>query len=55
MYSWHFVANPYRALPLVALVVFLVFFSGVFVWAYWPRRRFDDAARLPLAEDGHEL
>jgi len=55
MYQWLYQGNPYGAYPLFALIVFLVFFSSVFVWAYWPRgaARFDDAAALPL-EDGDE-
>jgi cbb3-type cytochrome oxidase subunit 3 len=53
MYQWLYQGNPYGAFPLFALIVFLVFFMGVFVWAYWPRgaARFDRAAALPL-EDG---
>jgi cbb3-type cytochrome oxidase subunit 3 len=56
MYQFLYQDNPYRAYPLFALCVFLVFFIGVFVWAYWPRgaARFDQRAALPLEEDGHE-
>jgi cbb3-type cytochrome oxidase subunit 3 len=55
MYQWLYQDNPYRAFPLIALVVFLVFFAGTFVWAYWPRgaRRFDAASALPLGDDDH--
>lgn len=56
MYHWLYQDNPYRAYPLFALGVFLVFFVGVFVWAYWPRRAsvLDERAQLALVEDGHE-
>lgn len=56
MYQWFYQDNPYRLYPLAALVVFLVFFVGTFVWAYWPRglNPFEESAGLPLAEDGHE-
>jgi cbb3-type cytochrome oxidase subunit 3 len=55
MYQWLYANSPYRAYPVFALVVFFVFFIGVFVWAYWPRRdRLDDRARMPLSEDVNE-
>ncbi len=55
MYQWLYSDNPYRAYPLFALGVFLIFFVGVFVGAYWPRgaTRFEGTAMLPL-EDGNE-
>ncbi len=53
MYQWLYQDNPYRAYPLFALGVFLVFFVGVFVWAYWPWRAvsLQERAALPL-DDG---
>jgi cytochrome c oxidase cbb3-type subunit 4 len=35
------------------LIYFLVMFAGVLVYALWPgnKKKFDDAARLPLKED----
>lgn len=35
------------------LVYFVVMFVGVLVYALWPgnKRKFEDAARLPLKED----
>ncbi len=56
MYQWLYANNPYRDYPLFALIVFFTFFVGVFVWAYWPRRRpVDERAFIPLAEDANEL
>jgi cbb3-type cytochrome oxidase subunit 3 len=53
MYQWLYANSPYRAYPLFALIVFLTFFVGVFVWAYWPWRKqsLDERARLVLLED----
>lgn len=35
------------------LIYFLILFVGVLVYVFWPgnKRRFEDAARLPLKED----
>ena len=35
------------------LLYFVLIFAGVLVYALWPanRRRFDDAANIPLRED----
>jgi len=35
------------------LIYFIVLFAGVLVYALWPgnKKKFDDAARLPLKED----
>ena len=35
------------------LVYFLVLFAGVLVYALWPssRKKFEDAAQIPLKED----
>lgn len=35
------------------LVYFMLMFLGVLVYALWPgnRKKFDDAARIPLKED----
>jgi cbb3-type cytochrome oxidase subunit 3 len=54
MYQWLYSDNPYRGYPLFALAIFLTFFVGVFVWAYWPRgaRRFDSRAALPFDSGG---
>ena len=37
----------------VGLILFMVLFAVVLVYALWPanRRKFDDAARIPLKED----
>lgn len=39
----------------IATAVLLLLFLGVCVWAFSPRRKrdFDEAARLPLADDSH--
>ncbi|HAH11056.1 MAG TPA: CcoQ/FixQ family Cbb3-type cytochrome c oxidase assembly chaperone [Alphaproteobacteria bacterium] len=36
------------------LLYFFALFAGVVIYAYWPRNRakFDDAAQIPLREDG---
>lgn len=38
---------------IVALILFLALFVGVIVYVFWPgnRKKFDDAARLPLDDD----
>jgi cbb3-type cytochrome oxidase subunit 3 len=38
------------------MIVFMTFFVGVFVWAYWPRRRrsLDERAFIPLAEEDRD-
>ena len=47
----------YKALAEFAqtygLVYFVIVFSIVVVWAMWPsrKRRFEEAARMPLRED----
>jgi cytochrome c oxidase cbb3-type subunit IV len=35
------------------LLYFVALFAGVAIYAFWPciRSRFDEAARMPLAED----
>jgi len=35
------------------LIYFMILFVGVLVYALWPgnKKKFDDAARLPLKED----
>lgn len=35
------------------LIFFMALFVGVLVYAFWPgnKRKFDDAARMPLKED----
>jgi cytochrome c oxidase cbb3-type subunit 4 len=40
----------------VSTAVLLVIFIGIVVWAFEHRRKasFDEAARLPLADDGDE-
>lgn len=37
----------------IGLIFFMVLFAGVLVYALWPgnKRKFDDAARMPLKED----
>ena len=37
----------------VGLIFFIVLFLAVLVYALWPgnKRKFDDAARIPLKED----
>ena len=51
MYREFFCRSPLLALPLVALVIFLVVFAGV-VFSVLRRRshHFDASARLPLDE-----
>jgi cytochrome c oxidase cbb3-type subunit 4 len=41
---------------VAALVLFVVLFAGVLVYAFWPgnKKRFEDAARLPLEKDPPE-
>ncbi|MDE1148073.1 MAG: cbb3-type cytochrome c oxidase subunit 3 [Azospirillaceae bacterium] len=42
----------------VWLVWFLVLFSGILVWAYWPSRRArlnNDCAKIPLLDDAEPL
>ena len=48
--GYHEMAEFARSWGLVYLVVL---FAGVVVWAMWPRNRkkFDEAARIPLRED----
>ena len=38
---------------VVALLFFIALFGGVLVYAFWPgnKKRFDEAAKLPLEED----
>jgi cytochrome c oxidase cbb3-type subunit IV len=38
---------------VAALVLFVVLFVGVLIYAFWPgnKKRFEDAARLPLEQD----
>lgn len=35
------------------LIYFMLLFAGVLVYAFWPgnKKKFDEAARLPLEED----
>jgi len=56
MYQWLYSDNPYRAYAIFALLLFVGFFVGVCVWAYWPRQKqkLDERARLALTEDRHE-
>jgi cytochrome c oxidase cbb3-type subunit 4 len=37
----------------IGLIFFIVLFAAVLVYALWPgnKRKFDDAARIPLKED----
>jgi cytochrome c oxidase cbb3-type subunit 4 len=41
---------------VAALVLFVVLFVGVLIYAFWPgnKKRFEDAARLPLEKDPAE-
>jgi len=38
---------------IAALLLFIALFIGVLVYAFWPgnKKRFEDAARLPLEKD----
>lgn len=38
---------------VAALIFFIVLFAGVVLYAFWPgnKKRFDEAARLPLEDD----
>jgi cytochrome c oxidase cbb3-type subunit IV len=38
---------------IVALIFFVVLFVGVIVYVFWPgnRKKFDEAARLPLEDE----
>jgi cytochrome c oxidase cbb3-type subunit IV len=38
---------------VAALIFFILLFAGVVLYAFWPgnKKRFDDAARLPLEDD----
>ena len=38
---------------VAALIFFIVLFAGVVLYAFWPgnKRRFDEAAKLPLEDD----
>ncbi len=38
---------------VAALLFFIVLFAGVVLYAFWPgnKRRFDEAAKLPLEDD----
>jgi cytochrome c oxidase cbb3-type subunit 4 len=42
-----------RLAGVVGLIWFVAIFAAVLAYALWPnnRRRFDDAARMPLRED----
>ncbi len=53
MYQTFYGSSEYLSFPLVGLGIFLTFFLGTVLWAYWPRgaQRFQDRAELPLAED----
>jgi cytochrome c oxidase cbb3-type subunit 4 len=35
------------------LIYFMILFAGVLLYAFWPgnKKKFDEAARLPLKED----
>ena len=38
---------------IAALLLFVAFFIGVLIYAFWPgnKKRFEDAGRLPLEKD----
>lgn len=38
---------------VAALLLFVAFFIGVLIYAFWPgnKKRFEEAARLPLEKD----
>lgn len=38
---------------VAALIFFIALFAAVVIYAFWPgnKKRFDDAAKLPLEED----
>ncbi len=38
---------------IAALLLFIALFIGVLIYAFWPgnKKRFEDAARLPLEKD----
>ncbi len=38
---------------IFGLIFFMVLFAGVLIYALWPgnKRKFDEAARMPLKED----
>jgi cytochrome c oxidase cbb3-type subunit IV len=38
---------------VAALIFFILLFAGVVLYAFWPgnKKRFDEAARLPLEDD----
>lgn len=38
---------------IAALIFFVVLFAGVVLYAFWPgnKKRFDEAAKLPLEDD----
>jgi cytochrome c oxidase cbb3-type subunit 4 len=38
---------------VAALLLFVVFFIGVLIYAFWPgnKKRFEEAAKLPLEKD----
>jgi len=38
---------------VLALLLFVALFIGVLIYAFWPgnKKRFEDAARLPLEQD----
>ncbi|MCB1441815.1 MAG: cbb3-type cytochrome c oxidase subunit 3 [Methyloceanibacter sp.] len=38
---------------VAALIFFIVLFAGVVLYAFWPgnKKRFDEAAKLPLEDD----
>jgi cytochrome c oxidase cbb3-type subunit 4 len=38
---------------VAALILFVAFFIGVLIYAFWPanKKRFEDAAQLPLEKD----
>ena len=41
---------------IVALIFFVVLFVGVIVYVFWPgnKRKFDEAARLPLEDEKND-
>lgn len=53
MYRWFYEGNALTSFPLYAMFLFVGIFVGVLVWAYsgQRRRRFEEAARLPLEDD----
>ena len=46
--------ETWRAISgMVGLIIFIILFAGVLVYALWPKNKakFDHAARLPLEDD----